>query len=41
MGWSKYAEDNYEIWCERLALKEDGYNVTTQCDVPTLTESNK
>lgn len=23
MGWSKTAEDNYEIFCERMVLKGD------------------
>ncbi len=34
MSLSKYAEDNYEILCERLTLKGDDYNYTAWCCDP-------
>lgn len=34
MGWSKTAEDNYEILCERLTMKGDDYNYTAWCCSP-------
>lgn len=44
MGWSKTAEDNYEIFCERMVLKgeDKSFLISSDSNTPkTTTEYRK